>query len=132
MAARPPCAKCNQPLLAGKPVAKALGKAFHKECLVCADCNVSVVGVGFAEGPTGFPQCAACSSKATEESAPKLSCKLCARDITSGYTNAYGFVFHVFCMNCAVCTKAIDNDGMFDDETRKVCHLGCLPQLVNS
>ena len=27
-------------------MAKALGKAFHKECLVCKDCGVSVLGAG--------------------------------------------------------------------------------------
>ena len=40
------CAKCSKPFGPGKPTVKALGKAFHKECMVCKDCGISVLTAG--------------------------------------------------------------------------------------
>ncbi len=38
------CVKCNKPFGPGKPIVKLLGKTFHKECVVCKDCNVPLFG----------------------------------------------------------------------------------------
>eukprot|EP00048_Salpingoeca_helianthica_P021715 m.14045 g.14045 ORF g.14045 m.14045 type:complete len:126 (-) comp6326_c1_seq1:228-605(-) len=122
------CAKCSKPFGPGKPVAKLLGKSFHKECVVCKDCNVSLIGKGMVDGG-GWPQCEACAEKAEAAVPAGVTCKGCKKEISGTCTKAYGFTFHVYCMSCCVCKKPITNDGFYDDVTDKILHLECLTKL---
>eukprot|EP00052_Salpingoeca_macrocollata_P028998 m.287547 g.287547 ORF g.287547 m.287547 type:complete len:127 (-) comp22930_c0_seq1:31-411(-) len=121
------CTNCKKGFGPGVPVVKAVEKFFHKECLTCSSCKTNLVGKEFVEAG-GSLQCDGCASK-SQQKPVSVPCKTCGRMAEGTVVKAFGFTFHPTCMKCQVCSKPVNNDGFYDDDTDKILHLECLMKL---
>lgn len=97
------CAVCKEPIRGGRVVeVKEAGGKLHKDCFKCTSCSTNLSGVAFnMHGGALF-----CSRCYGEQHAER--CQACGEPLTRGaIANCSLGKFHVDCLVCSECHKAI-------------------------
>lgn len=94
---------------------RALGKAYHNECLVCSECEKEVANEEFYPVSDDRLLCGDCyEDEAT-------ACESCGTAITQGRSfSTLGRSFHEDCFACSHCNKKLDETQQFFSEEKEV------------
>ncbi|CAK9013990.1 unnamed protein product [Durusdinium trenchii] len=96
------CPLCRESIKGGKVVEVAeVGGKLHAACFKCTNCSVSLVGGAF-KVQTRMPYCKNCFFEKFGE-----TCKACGKPITGAMASCSLGKFHVECLICSACSKAI-------------------------
>ncbi|KAI9204827.1 paxillin [Polychytrium aggregatum] len=96
------CGRCEKPLVGDHFV--ALNQKWHKECFTCADCNLSLVDVGYYEHE-GHPYCQTHFYARNE-----ATCSTCSKPIIGKCLNVAGRRYHLDHFKCTFCQQTLQSD----------------------
>ncbi|VBB28452.1 unnamed protein product [Acanthocheilonema viteae] len=111
----PRCAYCNGPIK--DRCVTALGKTFHAEHFVCAECGRQFEEEGFHE-KNGQPYCKADFFRMF---APK--CNGCKNPIKMHFITALGTHWHPECFICQECGKAFETGSFYEHGNMPLCEM---------
>ncbi|KAK6101750.1 LIM domain family protein [Brugia pahangi] len=111
----PRCAYCNGPIK--DRCVTALGKTFHAEHFVCAECGRQFGEEGFHE-KNGQPYC---KTDFFRMFAPK--CNGCKNPIKMHFITALGTHWHPECFICQECGKAFETGSFYEHGNVPLCEM---------
>jgi hypothetical protein len=119
------CGKCGKAVGEREDGVAAVGKVWHRACLVCAHSGCArPISQQCIEGPGGAPFCSeACLNAAAAKSGPQ--CARCAKSISDAQHLQVGSLcYHSACFVCARanCAKPLAGEDFYDVDGQFLCH----------
>jgi len=125
------CNLCDQPIRFHRE--KCEDKEYHKDCLKCSSCSISLVGHKRAGHHQRKPFCGNCLSKMYG-----TKCKECKMLVPNGIQSFYfrGDKYHFGCFRCSLCLDPLISPGGPDKPVMvrggtKLC-LDCFPKWCSN
>ena len=100
------CGTCNE-AISGSCL-EALGKSWHQDCFVCAECHQPFPGGEFIP-KDGTPYC---TTHFHEKFGVK--CAGCNQAIVGDFLNAVGKKWHAACLKCGVCSADLPDAAFYE------------------